>query len=146
MGQGCLRGQAVDRAHSQLIIILLAGILAVLLFGREAILGSMEGVFWLGLVIGVPVLLIWGLVAFTRYLKDEVRDYREEVRRDRAKGRPWLYLFVLWPGLIANCLVFGVAAYRYFDGSCQYFKGDCIQTIPYWWLPITVFAVSFLFW
>ena len=132
----------MDRSHSQLIVLLLAGIFAVLLFGREAVLGSLEGMVWISIAIGIPVLLIWVIVAFVRYLRREARAYREEARRDRDQGLPWLYKFAAWPGIIGNFLVLGVAAYRYFDNSCRFFAGDCLQTIPYWWLPVALLLAS----
>jgi hypothetical protein len=133
----------LDKGHSQIIIILLGGILAVLLFGREATLGSIETAFWVGLVFGIVALVVWAIAAFVRYMAREAKAYRDQVRRDRAEGRPWLYTFVAWPGFIGNLGVFAVAAYsRYVEASCKAFTGDCLQQIPYWWFPITLFAAS----
>jgi hypothetical protein len=124
----------MDKGHSQLIVLLLAGIFAVLLFGREAVFGSMETMFWIGIVVGIPVLLIWAIVAFTRYLKREARAYRDEVRGYKRQGLPRFYLFAAWPGIIGNFLVVGWATYRYFiDNACRYFAG-CLQEIPLYWI------------
>jgi hypothetical protein len=139
-----LWGASVDRGHSQLIIILLSGIFAVLLFGREATYGSIQTLFSVGLVLGIIAVIVWAIVSFIGYMGREARVYREEVRRDREEGRPWLYQYLAWPGIIGNFLVFGVAAYsRYVDVSCRAF-GDCLQQIPYWWLPISLFLASIL--
>lgn len=46
----------MDKSHSRLIIILLAGILAVLLLGRDAILGSLFFLSWIGAAIEGVVL------------------------------------------------------------------------------------------
>src|SRR5262249_40932023 len=131
------------RNHSRLIVILLAGILAVLLFGREATLGSIQTLFWVGLVLGIVTLLVLGTLSFIRSIGREAKSYREEVRRDREEGRPWLHTFIAWPGFIGNFLVLGVAGYwRYVEESCRTFTGDCLEQIPYWWLPVTLLLVS----
>lgn len=133
----------MSKEHSRLIIFLLAGIFAVLLFGREAVQGSLETFFWIGLVLGIVALIIWGIVALVRGVGREVKVYREEVRRDREEGRPWLHTFIAWPGIIGNFLVIGIAGYsRYVDESCRAFLGDCLQTIPYWWLPVALLLGS----
>ena len=133
----------MDRGHSQLIIILLAGIFAVLLFGREATLGSMQTMFWIGLALGVVALIVWAIISFIRYIRRETKAYRDEVRRDREEGRPWLYRFAAWPGIIGNFLVIAVAGYsRYVEDSCRALLGDCLQQIPYWWFPVTLLLAS----
>lgn len=133
----------MSKEHSRLIIFLLAGILAVLLFGREAMQGSLEVVFWIGLALGIVALAIWGIVALVRGVGREVKVYRQEVRRDREEGRPWLHTFIAWPGIIGNFLVIGVAAYsRYVEESCSALLGDCLQQIPYWWLPVVLLLGS----
>jgi amino acid permease len=133
----------MHRDHSRLIVILLAGIFAVLLFGREATLGSMQTIFWVGLVLGVVGLIVWATIAFVRYMGREAKAYRDEVRRDREEGRPWFHTFTAWPGIIGNFLMFAVAAYsRYVDESCRALTGDCLQQIPYWWLPVTLLLAS----
>src|SRR5215204_102025 len=122
------------KQHSQLVVILLAGIFAVLLFGRDAVLGSMEGAVWIALAVGVPVLLIWMIVAFIRYLKREARAYRPELRTNRDQGLPWLYSYLIWPGLIGSIFVISLAVYRYNDATaCKLLLGDCLQGIPYYW-------------
>ncbi len=136
-------GLLVDRDHSRLIIILLTGILAVLLFGREATLGSMQTIFWIGLALGIVGSIIWAIIAFVRYMRREAKAYRDEVRRDREEGRPWLHTFVAWPGIIGNFLVIAVAGYsRYVEESCRALMGDCLQQIPYWWLPVSLLLAS----
>jgi hypothetical protein len=113
-------GGFVDRNHSRIIIILLSVIAAVLLFGREATIGSMQTLFWIGLALCVIAFVVWATISFISYMRRGVRAYREEVRRDREDGRPWLHTFVAWPGIIGNFLVIGVAAYsRYVDESCR---------------------------
>ncbi|MCW5681004.1 MAG: hypothetical protein KF794_08985 [Xanthobacteraceae bacterium] len=133
----------MDRDHSRIIIFLLGGILAVLLFGREVALGSVQTIFWVGLVVGIVWLIFWAIIATIRFLKRESVAYRDEVRRDREEGRPWLYTFVAWPGIIANFGVFGLAAYsRHIEGSCRALTGDCLREIPFWWLPVCLLLGS----
>jgi amino acid permease len=134
---------AVDRDHSRLIIILLSVIAAVLLFGREATFGSMQTIFWVALALGIVALIVWAIVSSTRYMGREARAYRDEVRRDREEGRPWLHTYIAWPGIIGNLLVFVVAAYwRFIDDSCRALMGDCLQQIPYWWAPVCLLLAS----
>ena len=133
----------MDRDHSRLIIILLFVIAAVLLFGREATMGSMQTIFWIGLVLGFIALTVWAIVAFIRYMGREAKVYRAEVRRDREEGRPWLHTYIAWPGILGNFLVFAIAGHsRYVEESCRALVGDCLQQIPYWWLPVTLLLGS----
>jgi hypothetical protein len=100
-------------------IILLVLILAVLLFGRPDP-DSMQTVFWIGLFLGIVALIIWAIVAFIRFIRRDFKAYRDEVRRDREEGRPWLYNYVAWPGIIGNFVVLAVAAYWLFiEESCR---------------------------
>jgi ABC-type tungstate transport system substrate-binding protein len=136
----------MTKQHSQIIIFLLGGILVVLLFGRDAALGSMQTLFWIGLVLGIIALIIWAIVALVGYTRREVKAYKEEVRRDREEGRPWLHNFLMWPGVIGNFAVFGVAAYsRYVDESCRALVDDCLKNIPYFWAPIALVLLSIPF-
>jgi hypothetical protein len=136
-------GEIMDRNHSRLIVILLCVIAAVLLFGREATFGSMQAIFWIGLALSVVGLIVWAIVALIRYMRSEVKIYRDEVRRDREEGRPWLHTYLAWPGIIGNFAVFGVAGYsRFVAESCRLLLGNCLQEIPYWWLPATLLLAS----
>lgn len=133
----------MDRDHSQPIAFLLGGILAVLLHGREAALDSMETIFWVGLALGVVWLIVSAVVSFIRYTGRVANAHGAEVRRDREEGRPWLYRFVAWPGIIANFLVFGVAVYSFYaERSCRVLVGDCLKQFSYWWLPMALLLAS----
>jgi hypothetical protein len=132
----------MDRDHSRWVIILLAGILFVLLFGREAAIGALGTAFWIALVVGAVIALIWIIIATIRYTRREVKLYREEVGRDREEGRPWLHTFIAWPGIIGNFAVFGFAGFRYFDNECRILLGDCLEQIPFWWLPVSLLLLS----
>lgn len=132
----------MDRGHSRLVVILLAAILFVLLFGRDAAIFAFGGVFWFLLVFGAGFAIIWLIVAAIRYAYREARSYREEVRQDREEGRPWLNTFIAWPGIIGNFAVLGFAALRYFDDECRALMRDCLQQIPFWWLPVSLLLLS----
>jgi hypothetical protein len=137
------KGALVNRDHSRIIVILLAGILAVLLFGREAVQGSLQVLFWVVLGVGTVGLIVWAIIAFSRYMGREVRAYQAEIRRHREEGQPWLHTYIACPGIIGNFLVFGVAAYsRYVEESCRLLMGDCLQQLPYWWLPVSLLLSS----
>jgi hypothetical protein len=134
----------MDRNHSRLIIILLAGILFVLLLGREPAIEALGSVSWIMLVIGTVVAIIWMIIAAIRYVRREAIVYSEEVRRDRDEGRPWLHTFILWPAAIGNFAVVGFAAFRYFDHECRRFTGDCLEQIPLWWVPVLLLLLSMI--
>ena len=60
----------MDQNHSSSIIIaVLAGILFLLLFGREAALGSLQSIFWVGLVLGILALIVSAIEQFVLYLR-----------------------------------------------------------------------------
>lgn len=46
---------------------------------------------------------------------------------------------MFWPAVAATLAVFGWH-------GCSVFKKDCIQEIPFWWLPISVIGLSMCFW
>jgi hypothetical protein len=135
-------GDFMDRNHSRLVVILLAGILFVLLFGREAVISVLGNALWISTAIGAVIGIVLIILAAIRYTRQEARLYREEVRRDREEGRPWLYTFIAWPGAIGNFAVFGFAAFSYFDHECRALKGDCLEQIPFWWLPVLLLLIS----
>jgi len=133
----------VSKEHSRIIIILLAGIFAVLLFGREVVQGSLQTAGIVGLTVGAIILVVTGIFMFVRYLSQEVKVYREDMQRERAAGKPWLYMLIAWPGIIGNFLVFGIAAYWWFiENSCRALMGDCLQSVPLWWVPVCFILIS----
>jgi hypothetical protein len=139
------RGHNLARDHSRLIVILLAGIFAVLLFGREVVFGSLQTAFWVGLALGAVALIIWAVVSLIRYTGKEAKAYRAEVQKDREEGRPWLHTYIAWPGILGNFAVFAFAGYkRFILESCRVLTGDCLETIPYWWFPVTLLLGSIL--
>jgi len=75
----------MDRNHSRLIIILLAGILCVMLVGRDAAIGFLGNAFWVALVVGTLVLIVLAIIGLIRFTRREARLYREEVGRDRQR-------------------------------------------------------------
>jgi hypothetical protein len=98
----------MDRNHSRLVVILLAGILFVLLFGREAVISVLGNALWISTAIGAVIGIVLIILAAIRYTRQEARLYREEVRRDREEGRPWLYTFIAWPGAIGKFCSFRI--------------------------------------
>jgi hypothetical protein len=59
-------GEGVDRNQS--IIVLLAGILLVFLFGQAA-LGSLQSIFWVGFALGIIALIVSAIEQFVLYLR-----------------------------------------------------------------------------
>jgi uncharacterized membrane protein len=114
----------------------------VLLFGRGAAIALFGNAFWIVLVVGAVIAIIWMIIDAIRFVRREAKLYREEVSRDRDEGRPWLHTFVAWPGILGNFAVFGFAAFRNFDHECRALTGDCLQEIPFWWLPVSLLLLS----
>jgi hypothetical protein len=130
----------MDRVHSNLIIILLGGILLalggilfVLLVGREEAISaiggaSVAGAFAVALVVGTLALLFIGYVL-----------------RKRRQGQPWLFHFILWPAYIGVLAVLGLAAHHAFDKACGR-PQECIEQIPLYWLPVPLVFLGALVW
>jgi hypothetical protein len=88
-----------------IIKFLLGGILLVLLFGRDAVMSSLQGGFWV--VIGLGALLVLGWIAWTvgkAFLYNIPAEYISDLKTEKAQGGPWLAGAVLGIGL-----PFGVA-------------------------------------
>ena len=126
----------MDKRHSGLIVILLAGILYVLLFGREAAIAGLGSTFSILLVIGLAVaviaiicLIVWLIIAAPRYFRQEWKSFRDGLRRARAEGHPTLWTYFALTGLIGCFAVFGFAAYFYFNGECRTLR-TCLDQVP----------------
>jgi CDP-diglyceride synthetase len=129
----------MDRVHSNLIIILLAGILLalsgilfVLMVGREEAISAIggasgAGAFAVALVIGTLALLFIGYVL-----------------RRRRQGHPWFH-FILWPAYIGVLAVLGLAALHAFDRACGR-PQECVKQIPLYWLPVLLVLLGALVW
>jgi CDP-diglyceride synthetase len=130
----------MDRVHSNLLIILLGGILLalggilfVLLVGREEAISaiggaSVAGAFAVALVVGTLALLFIGYVL-----------------RKRRQSQPWLFHFILWPAYIGVLAVLGLAAHRAFDKACGR-PQECVGQIPLYWLPVPFVLLGALVW
>jgi hypothetical protein len=110
-----------------MIAFLLFLILCVLLFGAGAVL---SGLGWLALIsVGLLIVLlaVLGTSAFIRSMHDEIDTQRRE-------QRPWLFLIIGVPAVIANVGVF----------AFSWLQGGKIDAVPYWWAPVTVMFASML--
>ncbi|GEO18169.1 hypothetical protein [Microvirga aerophila] len=115
------------------IVFLLAAILCVMLFGSAAVLSGIGTLMTIGAVLSVGCFIIWGIARLFGAMRTEVAT----ARTDR---QPWLHFFLLWPGIIGNVVVLGLAAMIWMDSSVR-FK-DAIQTVPYWWVPVAMMFTS----
>jgi hypothetical protein len=64
------------------------------------------------------------------------RDQNVEGGRDRREWQPWLYHFLMAPGIVGCVVISGVAVVYYFEGSCRFFS--CIDLVPYSQVPIVL--------
>jgi ABC-type Fe3+-siderophore transport system permease subunit len=130
----------MDRVHSNLIIILLAGILLalsgilfVLLVGREEAISAIggasgAGAFAVTLVVGTLALLFIGYVL-----------------RRRRQGHPWLFHLILWPAYVGVLVVLGLAALHSFEKACGR-PQECVGQVPLYWLPVPLVLLGALVW
>jgi hypothetical protein len=85
---------------ANIIKILLGSILLVLLFGRDAVLGSLQHSFWV--VFGLGALLVVGWIAWAigrAFFYDVPKEYISDLKAEKAHGGPWLAGAVLGIGL-----------------------------------------------
>jgi hypothetical protein len=83
-----------------IIKFLLGGILLVLLFGRDAVVSSLQGGFWV--VLGLGALLVVGWIAWAfgkAFFYDVPAEYISDVKKEKAQGGPWLAGAILGIGL-----------------------------------------------
>jgi hypothetical protein len=101
-----------------LIAILLAAILAVLVFGREAV-----APFLLPIGIGslVVFLIVIGAGRFSA-------DFIDMLLIDQKSGGSPLLLGVAFIGLAANIAIIGTSSFK-----------EILSTIPWFWVPMAVF-------
>jgi hypothetical protein len=116
----------MNNDNSGAIVFLLAAILCVMLFGSAAVLSGMGTLMTIGAVLSVGFFIIWGTVRLFKAM-------RAGLATARAERQPWLYFFVLWPGIIGNVVVFCIAALTWMDGGIRFMKA--VETVPYWWVP-----------
>jgi hypothetical protein len=89
----------------------------------------------IGAVLSVVFFVIAGIARLGSAIRSEVSDAR-------AKREPWLYLFVLWPGILGNALVVVLAGFVWTGGNMRFVRA--ITSISYWWVPVTVMFASLL--
>lgn len=117
----------MDKSHSLIIIVLLAGILFVMIAGRAAALELLGNAFWVVLVFAVIALIAMMILSVVRFS-----------RREISQGRPWFFALIAYPAMFANFAVAGLAGVGYLSNSCATFH-ECLHDVPLWWLPICVF-------
>jgi hypothetical protein len=106
-----LGAHLMSATDSRLIIFLLCAILAVLLLGREAVLGSAQIILWI--MAGGMVLLIVRFVAKSIFF-DTPKELISEVRGLRRSGKPWLVEAILVIGMPFGIVwVVGLTATKY---------------------------------
>lgn len=121
------------------IAVILALILAVMLFGADTVKGG------IGLVGAIAACLLVITCAF-KIVGAGVDFVRKEVAENKRQGAPWRALYLIYPAIIANILV-GALAVVNADWSQSGAFRTSLEAIPYWWLPITLMFVGwFLEW
>jgi hypothetical protein len=126
--------------HSRIIILLLSGILAVLLFGRDAVLGSLNTILPVALAIGLVGLVAWALYALFAFLGRQAKKFGVEAKEERSQGRPWLHNFLTVPGMLGNFVVMGLAGWFWWAGDLRF--REALQLVPLWWVPVMVLLLG----
>jgi len=119
----------MNESHSRAIVFLLAAILCVMLFGAGAVLSGFGWMAGIGLVLGIVFV---GVAVIAKF----IGSFRDEVVAAKSKREPWLWLFVVWPAIIGNFIVCGIAALRWWGGNIS-FK-DALGEVPYFWVPVAL--------
>jgi hypothetical protein len=111
------------------VVVLLAAILFVLLFGCEAFFSGLGIMFWIFIVIAV-LSIMWAIIAAVA----------KEIRNEKVAGRAWVWQYLAYPSMAGNIVVFAIAAIiAWADGTRI---NVAIEKVPYWWVPITIFVAS----
>jgi hypothetical protein len=101
----------VSATHARLIILLLCAILAVLLFGREPVLGSTHILLWIAAAC-VVLAIVW--VFGWAVLVEAPKELLSELRGLRRSGKPWLAEAILFTGLPFGIIwIAGLMATKY---------------------------------
>ena len=128
----------ISNATGRVIAVLLALILAVLLFGREAV---GPWIAW-GLAGLGSLLLIWFVInsiwRFGVYAYGD--DVRQSYNEAREKGGSSLLLTLAWIGCFCNVFVVVWAVVLAMGG--MRFR-DAFFAVPLFWLPMTTFMVCY---
>ena len=118
----------MDREHSRIIVWLLAGILAVLLFGAAAVRDGLQVAFWVGLALLV-VFLTWKLVSGVWIAASS------EIAAAKEQGEPWLWAVFLIP---AGFWIAGMVTTAYVTGNRTKFP----YGYDYWEVPVFLAAAG----
>jgi hypothetical protein len=130
----------MSATHASLIVILLSAILAVLLFGREAVFDSASTFLW---VVGGSFLLaiVWLLARafFVEVPKDVISDLKDL----RQTGKPWIAEAILIVGLPFGVVwIGGMMAEKYLGYVKQTPYTDIAGSV--WFLVFALFLTAML--
>lgn len=119
------------------IVFLLAGILAVLLFGKEALLSAIPAA--LGLIAAFAVLwVIW--VICSGVAGSLFEEYRTEVESAGSIGVWRYWLVVAYAGFVGHIAVMICAGTL---AILRWSTKNVISDIPYFWVPLVVAFSSY---
>ena len=98
-------------------------------------MANLQIAFWTAIVLGIVALLLWCTMA-------TIRGVKNEIQTERAKGEPWL---ILWVGLAFQALNVLVCLYAWLaSGGSKSSMTEKLDTIPFCWLPFALGMTCFV--
>lgn len=129
---------------ANIIKFLLGGILLVLLFGRDAVLGSMQTGLWV--LAGFGILLIVGWIAWAfgkAFFYDVPKEYIDDLKKEKAEGRPWLFGVFFGIGLpFGMAWVAGLLLYKWKWADIR----EYTELAGYVWYVLAPVALGLYLW
>jgi hypothetical protein len=118
------------------IAVILALILAVMLFGADAVKGGMAS----AVVVAIGLAILGAVLAM---LSGFVSSLGEEVAKSKSEGRAWRWQYILYPAMFAFFVVAVWAAISA-DWDQKGAWGRSFERIPYAWVPLALGGFAFL--
>ena len=134
----------MSNRDANVIKLLLGGILLVLLFGRDAVMGSLQTGVWIVVGLGVVLVIGWIGWAFGKaFLYDVPKEYVSDLKQDKADGKPWLYGVFLGFGLpFGMAWIVGGALARYGLADIR----EYTDVAGYIWFVLFPIAMALMLW
>jgi len=120
------------------MVLLIAAILADVVFGLDAVLDTVSMVFAVGLGMAVAALLITASILLGWIV---VRDAMDEIAAERRAGLPWRWRYLGWIG-ITGILIDGLAgAWNAYQEHVLF--RTAVEDLPFVGVPVMIALASY---